>query len=219
MSAALFTQLSTLTSSLVLIAGIAILWRHSLPAYINSFARQSLVFVLCILTVAIYSGDWELYMVAVMVFLLKVIFIPRVLHRVRNHVGAHLEIRPFVNTPISLFIAGVLTLLAYAIAEPLVALSDLPTRGSIPLGLAVVFVGLFVVVSRRSALTQIVGFLMMENGIALIAVLATYGVPLIVELGVFLDVLLGFLVMQVFVYRIRETFATIDVDRLRELKH
>ncbi len=219
MSATLFSQLCTLTSSLVLITGIAILWRHSLPAYINSFARQSAVFVLVIMTVALYSGEPELYLVAVMVFALKVVFIPRVLNRVRSHVGAHLEIRPFVNTPISLVVAGLLTLLAYAIAEPVVALSDLPTRGSIPLALAVVFVGLFIVVSRRSALTQIVGFLVMENGIALIAVLATYGVPFIVELGVFLDVLLGFLVMQVFVYRIRETFATIDVHHLQELKH
>ncbi len=219
MSAPLFTQLCTLTSSMVLIAGIAILWRHSLPAYINSFARQSAVFVLVILTVAVYSGEPELYLVAVMVFALKVVFIPRVLNRVRSHVGAHLEIRPFVNTPISLVIAGLLTLLGYAVAEPVVALSDLPTRGGIPLALAVVFVGLFIVVSRRSALTQIVGFLVMENGIALTAVLATYGVPLIVELGAFLDVLLGFLVMQVFVYRIRETFATIDVHHLQELKH
>ena len=80
-------------------------------------------------------------------------------------------------------------------------------------------VGLLIVVSRRSALAQIVGFLVLENGIALLAILATYGVPLIVELGAFLDVLLGFLVMQVFVYRIRETFDTIDVDRLSGLRH
>jgi len=219
MSNALFAQLCTLTSSLVLIMGIAVLWRHSLQAYIDSFALQSFFFVLGILTVAIYSGEWELYLVAIMVLALKVAFIPRVLHRARQHVGAGLEIRPFVNTPMSVLLAAILTLVAYAVAQPIVALSDLPTRASIPMALAVVFVGFFIVVSRRSALTQIVGFLVMENGIALIAVLATFGVPLIVELGVFLDVLLGFLVMQVFVYRIRETFATIDVDQLRKLRH
>ncbi len=219
MSVALFSQLCTLTSSLVLITGIAILWRHSLPAYIDSFARQSFFFVLAILAVAIHSREWELYLVAAMMFALKVVFIPRLLHRARRHVGAEMEIRPFINTPMSVLLAGILTLLAYAVAEPIVALSDMPTRGSIPMALAVVFVGLFIVVSRRSALTQIVGFLVMENGIALLAVLATFGVPFIVEIGVFLDVLLGFLVMQVFVYRIRETFATIDVDQLRKLRH
>ncbi len=219
MSFALFSQLSTLTSSLVLIMGIGVLWRTSLPAYIESFALQSFFFVLCVLTVAVYSQEWELYLVAIMICALKVFFIPRVLHRARRYVGADIEIRPFINIPMSVLVAGILTLVAYAVAEPVVALSDLPTRGSIPLALAVVFVGLFIIVSRRSALTQIVGFLVMENGIALLAVLATYGVPLIVELGVFLDVLLGFLVMQVFVYRIRETFATIDVDQLRKLRH
>ncbi len=218
MSVTLFAQLCTLTSSLVLIMGIAVLWRHSLQAYIDSFALQSFFFVLGILTVGIYSGEWEVYLVAVMVFALKVAFIPRVLHRARQHVGAEHE-RPFVNTPMSVLIAAILTLVAYAVAQPIVALTNLPTRASIPMALAVVFVGLFIIVSRRSALTQIVGFLVMENGIALIAVLATFGVPLIVELGVFLDVLLGFLVMQVFVHRIRETFATIDVDQLRKLRH
>ncbi len=219
MSDSLFSQLSILTSSLVLLMGIGVLWRHSLQAYIELFARQSFFFVLCILTVAVYSRDWEIYLVAVIVCALKVAFIPRVLDRVRRHVGAEVEIRPLVNVPVSVLLAGILTILAYAVAEPVVALSDLPTRGSIPLALAVVFVGLFIIVSRRSALTQIVGFLVMENGIALIAVMATFSVPLIVELGVFLDVLLGFLVMQVFVYRIRETFDTIDVDQLSKLKH
>lgn len=219
MSLALFMRLNTLSCSLVLLMGIAVLWRHSLPAYIDSFARQSLFIVIAILSVAAYAHDWELYLVAGIMFALKVVLIPRLLHRARKQIGAELEIRPYVNTEMSVLLAGVLTLLAYAVAQPIVALSDLPTRGSIPLAFAVVFVGLFIVVSRRTALTQIVGFLIMENGIALLAVLATYGVPFIVEIGVFLDVLLGFLVMQVFLYRIRETFDSINVDEMRKLKH
>jgi hydrogenase-4 component E len=219
MSLALFMRLNTLSCSLVLLMGIAILWRHSLPAYIDSFARQSFFFVIGILTVAAYTRNWELYLVAAMMFALKVVLIPRLLHRARKYIGADIEIRPYVNTEMSVLLAGVLTLLAYAVAQPIVALSDLPTRGSIPLAFAVIFVGLFIIVSRRSALTQIVGFLVMENGIALLAVLATYGVPFIVELGVFLDVLLGFLVMQIFLYRIRETFNTINVDEMRKLRH
>jgi hydrogenase-4 component E len=213
-----FALLCTLTSSLVLLAGIAILWRHSIPAYIASFARQSFFFVLVTLVVAAGSGTRELYLVAALVFVLKVVVIPRLLHRVTVAVGADLEVHPYVNIPFSLAIAGLLTLAAYAVAEPVMALTDLPTRAGIPLAISVIFVGLFIVVSRRKALTQIVGFLVMENGIALLAVLATYGIPLIVELGVFLDVLLGFLVMLVFVHRIRETFETTDVDRLRKLR-
>jgi hydrogenase-4 component E len=219
MSPAVFSQFSTLMSSLVLLTGIGILWRHSLAVYIDYFARQSLVLVIGVVVVAVHAGEPELYLVAAMVFVFKVVLIPRLLHRVRRHVGADLEVHPYINTPVSLVLAAVLTLLAYAIAQPVVALSDLPTRAGIPLALAVVFVGLLIVVSRKSALTQIVGFLVLENGIALLAVLATYGVPLIVELGASLDILLGVLVMQVFVYRIRETFDTIEVDRLRDLRH
>jgi hydrogenase-4 component E len=88
-----------------------------------------------------------------------------------------------------------------------------------PLAMGLVLVSLFVIVSRKKALTQVIGFLMLENGLALLAVLGTYGIPLIVELGVFLDALLGFLVMQIFVYRIHETFESIDVERLRRLRY
>src|SRR6266545_4531228 len=155
MSEPVFAQLCALASSLVLVMGIAILWRHSLQAYIDSFARQSLFFVLAILAVAVHARAAELYLVAAMVFALKVIFIPRVLHRARRYVGADVEIHPFINTPMSVLLAGILTLVAYAVAEPIVVFTELSTRGSILLALAVVFVGLFIIVSRRSALTQI----------------------------------------------------------------
>jgi len=88
-----------------------------------------------------------------------------------------------------------------------------------PLAMGLIFVGLFVVITRKKAMMQIVGFLVMENGVALLAVLGTFGIPIIVELGVFLDVLMGFLVMQVFVYHIHSTFESIDVDQMNELKH
>jgi hydrogenase-4 component E len=149
----------------------------------------------------------------------KVIVIPRLLTRMEVRFSVEREIEPYVNTATSLVVAGLLVLFAYAITRPLVALSQLPTRAGMPLAMGLVLVSLFVVISRKKALTQIVGFLMLENGIALLAVLGTYGIPLIVELGVFLDVLMGFLVMQVFVYQIHETFESIDVEQLNRLRH
>jgi hydrogenase-4 component E len=124
-----------------------------------------------------------------------------------------------VNTATSLVVGGVLVLVGYGISRPLVALSHLPTRGGMPLAMGLILVSLFVLVSRKKAITQVIGFLMLENALALLAVLGTYGVPLIVELGVFLDALLGFLVMQIFVYRIHETFESMDVERLSQLRH
>jgi hydrogenase-4 component E len=124
-----------------------------------------------------------------------------------------------VNTATSLVVAGLLVLFGYAIMRPLVALSLLPTRAGMPLAMGLILVSLFVVISRKKALTQVIGFLMLENGLALLAVLGTYGIPVIVELGVFLDALMGFLEMQIYVYQIHETFESIDVEQLNRLKH
>lgn len=215
----LFAQLSTLSASVVLLFGIALLWRHSLSAYIGAFRWQSLVLSVAFALIGYFGNDPELYIVAVALLALKALVIPWYLSRLNERMGAERESRPYVNVATSLIVAGLLVLLAYAITRPLVMVSKLPTRGSIPLAVGLIFVGLFVIVSRRKALTQIVGFLVLENGIALLAALCTYGIPLIVELGVFLDVLMGFLVMQVIVYQIRDTFESIDVEQLNQLKH
>jgi hydrogenase-4 component E len=214
-----FSQLAVLGSSLALIFGLILLWRRSVHAYVTAFLWQSLVLAGVVATVAYFHRDPELYLVAALLLLLKGLVIPRLLRRMEQSFGAERELRPYVNTATSLLISGLLVLFAYALARPLVALSQLPTRAGIPLALGLIFVSLFVIASRKKALTQVIGFLMLENGIALLAVLATYGIPFVVEIGVFLDLLLGFIVMQIFIYRIRETFESIDVDQLGQLRY
>jgi hydrogenase-4 component E len=216
---ALFASLTTLGSSLALLLGLALLWRRSLSAYVGLFRWQSIALALLFCIVGYFGQNPELYLVALVFFVLKVIFIPHYLNRLHARVGAAREDRPYVNVASSLVIAGLLVLLAYAVTRPLVLAGTLPTRGGLPLAMGLILVGLFVLITRRKALTQIVGFLVLENGIALLAVLGTYGIPLIVELGVFLDALMGFLVMQVLVYQIHGTFESIDVDQLNQLKH
>lgn len=219
MDVALVAQITTLGSSVVLIFGITLLWRRSLQAYIDAFRWQSVVLAMIFVVIGYFGNDPELYFVATLFLILKVIILPLYLGRLQRRFGAEGEIQPYVNVASSLILAGLLVLLAYAVTRPMVIVSTLPTRGGLPLAMGLIFVGLFVVVTRKKALTQIVGFLVMENGIALLAVLGTYGIPLIIELGVFLDVLMGFLVMQVFVYQIHDTFESIDVDQLSQLKH
>jgi hydrogenase-4 component E len=215
----LFPQLCVLGSSLVLIFGLILLWRRSVAAYITAFRWQSLVLSALTAIVAYFGDDPELYWVAGVLVGLKVLIIPRLLRRMQRRFAPERELTPYVNTATSLVIAGLLVLFAYAITRPLVALSQLPTRAGMPLAMGLVLVSLFVVISRKKALTQVVGFLMLENGIALLAVLGTYGIPLIVELGVFLDLLMAFLVMQIFIYQIHETFESIDVEQLNRLRH
>jgi hydrogenase-4 component E len=214
-----FSQICVLGSSLVLIFGLILLWRRGVTAYITAFKWQSMVLSAMTAVVAYFGDDHELYWVAGALVVLKVFVIPRLLRRMERRFAAERELQPYVNTETSLVIAGLLVLFGYAITRPLVALSQLPTRAGMPLAMGLVLVSLFVVISRKKALTQVVGFLMLENGLALLAVLGTYGIPLIVELGVFLDALMGFLVMQIFIYQIHETFESIDVEQLNRLRH
>jgi len=214
-----FAQVSTLGASLVLLFGIALLWRRSLRAYVQAFQWQSFVLTLLIALIAFFSQNPEIYVVAAFLFVLKVLVIPRYLNRLYNAVGGERESHPYVNVATSVIGAGFLVLVGYGVTRPLVRISTLPTRGGLPLAMGLILVGLFVIITRRKALTQLVGFLVLENGIALLAVLGTCGIPLIIELGVFLDVLFGFLVMQVIVYHIHGTFESIDVKQLNRLKH
>jgi hydrogenase-4 component E len=215
----LFSQLVVLGSSAMLLTAIIVLWRRGVPAYITAYRWQSWLLAALTACVGYFGRDAQLYAVAVVLILLKGVAIPHLLRTMERRFGAQHEVRPFVNTETSLLASGALVLFAYALARPLMTVSALPTRGGLPLAMGLLFVSLFIIVSRKKAITQVIGFMMLENAIALLAVVGTYGVPLLVEFGVFLDALMGFLVMQIFVYQIHETFDTIDVEQLRRLKH
>jgi len=214
-----FSQLSVLGSSLTLLFVFIVLGRRGVPAYVNAFAWQSTVLAGVTTVVGYYGRRPDLYWVAALLLAVKGVAIPSLLRRMERRFRTERELEPYVNTATSLVIAGLLVLVGYVISRPLVALSRLPTRAGMPLAMGLILVSLFVLVSRKKAITQVIGFLMLENGLALLAVLGTYGIPLIVELGVFLDALLGFLVMQIFVYQIHETFESMDVERLSRLRH
>jgi hydrogenase-4 component E len=214
-----FSQLVTLGSSGMLLTALIVLWRKGVPAYVTAYTWQAWLLAAITATVGYYGRDPQLYWVAAVLLALKGLAIPVLLRTMQRRFGAQREATPYVNTEISLVIASVLVLFAYVLARPWMTVTNLPTRQGLPLAMALLFVSLFIVVSRKKAMTQVVGFLMLENAIALLAAVGTYGVPLLVELGVFLDALMGFLVMQIFVYHIHETFDTLDVEELTRLRH
>jgi hydrogenase-4 component E len=218
MSPEIVSPLSVGGSTLVLLGGLMMLWRRGVAAHIGAFTFQSVALAATMAMVGWFAGDWQLWAVAALLLLVKGIGIPLLLKRMERRFGSERELEPYVNTATSLLIGGLLVLLAYIVTAPLVAVSRLPTRTGMPLAIGLVFVSLFIIISRKKALTQVLGFLMLENGIALLAVLGTHGIPIIVEIGVFLDVALGFIVMQVFVYQIHETFESIDVEQLNRLR-
>jgi hydrogenase-4 component E len=214
-----FSQLVMLGSSGMLLTALIVLWRKGVPAYVTAYRWQSWLLAALTALVGFYSGAWQLYGVAFLLLLLKGVAIPLLLGAMQRRLGAERPIKPYVNAEVSLLIAGLLVLFAYMLARPWMAVTQLPTRDGLPMAIALLFVALLIIVSRRRAVTQVIGFLMLENAIALVAVVGAYGVPVLVEIGVFLDALMGFLVMQIFVYHIHETFDTLDVDQLTHLRH
>lgn len=213
-----FSQLVMLGSSGMLVTALIVLWRKGVPAYITAYRWQSWLLAALTATVG-YYGDGQLYWVAGLLLGLKGVAIPALLRTMQRRFGTEREAAPYVNTEVSLLIASVLVVFAYLLGRPWMAVTQLPTRQGLPLAMSVLFVSLFIIVSRKKAITQVIGFLMLENAIALLAVVGTFGVPFLVEFGVFLDALMGFLVMQIFIYHIHDTFDTLDVDALARLRH
>jgi hydrogenase-4 component E len=219
----MFTELLDLACGAFLLAAVGVLWRRELAAIVRVFALQGLALAAIALLLGWHEQRADVVDVAVGVGVLRAGVLPGLIRRALSAVAADRvgtearEMRPLVNVAASLLTAAALNLLAYAVARPLVALDPTPVTRTLPVGLAVVLIGFFVLVTRRRALAQVVGFLLLDNGITATAFLATSGVPLIVELGVSLDVLLAVLVLHLLTTRMRDAFGTTDIDDLREL--
>jgi len=217
MSQTTYAQLLDLGAGLVLVCAYLVVWRRGLVAIVRALAVQGFALAAVAVVLGVHTHSVEPVVVAALIIALKGIAVPRVLLRVVRSGNDARETDPLVNIPTSLVAAAGLTLLAYAVTSGVVAVSPTPATRAIPTGLAVVLIGFFVLASRRKAVTQVVGFLLVDNGIALVAFLATAGLPLVVELGAALDVLLVVLVLQVLAARMRTKFGDIDLDQLREL--
>ncbi|MFF4569721.1 hypothetical protein [Streptomyces sp. NPDC001410] len=228
MSSDLYTQLLDLACGAFLLAAVIVLWRRELASIVRVFALQGFALAAIAVLLGAHEERWDLVAVGLGIGALRAGVLPYLMRRAlaalsrdRQRYGDEgaetRETQPLVNVAASLLTAALLTLLAYAVARPLTELNPTPATRALPVGLAVVLIGFFVLVTRRRALAQVVGFLLLDNGITATAFLATSGVPLIVELGVSFDVLLAVLVLQILTTRMREAFGTTDIDDLREL--
>ncbi|TDC88185.1 hypothetical protein [Actinomadura sp. 7K507] len=218
MNHTLYVQLLDLACGAFLLAGVLVLWRRDLAAIVRLFALQGAALAFLVAVLGVHEGEAEVIALAAGLGLLRAVALPWLLRRAMAAGGGGRETDPRVNVAASLVIAALLALLAYAVSRPVVALDPVPAVQAVPVALTVVLIGFFVLVTRRRALSQVVGFLLIDNGITAVAFLTTSGVPLIVELGVSLDVLLAVLVLQVLTARMRAAFGDTDLDDLRELR-
>jgi hydrogenase-4 component E len=201
------------------LAAVLVVWRRDLRAIVRLLAWQGVALAAIPLVRGVHDDDTALILVGVAVLALRAVILPWLLARaVAAEQQDQREATPFVNTASSLLITALLTLIAFAITRPLADLEPSATADAVPAAFAVVFIALFVMTTRRHAVSQAAGFLMLDNGIAATAFLLTAGVPLIVELGASLDVLFAVIVIGVLTGRLRRTFGGADLDALHELR-
>jgi hydrogenase-4 component E len=207
-----------LLSGAFLLTAVLVLLRRELTAVVRVVVAQGVVLAAIAMAIGLRQRSVEMCLVAVGVLVLKAVVVPLVLRRAVREGGDARDARPLVNVPASMVAATLLVLVAFLASRPLVALTGTPAGRAVPVGLAVMLLGFFTLVSRRTALSQVVGFLLLDNGISATAFLLTGGVPLIVELGVSLDVLLVVIVLQVLTARLQTLHGRTDLDELRELR-
>jgi hydrogenase-4 component E len=216
-------RMITLMAALVLVVQITMVAQRWLLTNIRAFAMQSFLLACIANTIAYFNGAPHIYIAAALTLLLKAMLLPALLQRLVIRIEIRREIEPLVNVPVSVIVSGLLTLLAYVLAEPLQGGTEIGGATSLghntlPVAIALFLIGFFMMISRRKALTQVLALLTLENGLFLAAISLTYGMPLIVELGIFFDVLVAALILAILVYRIRETFDSMDVSRLSRLR-
>jgi len=211
-------QLITLFAALMLVLQLLLVVQRMLLTSIRIFALQSLMLAAIATVVAYYHSATHVYVIAVLTIIGKVLLLPRLLNRLVRRINIVQEIEPLLNAPTSMLICGGLTLLGYIVARPFTTLEKLGNN-TLAIAITLLLTGFFLMFNRRKAITQVLGLLTVENGVMLAAVaLTTYGMPLVVELGIFFDVMVAVMVLGILVYRIRESFASMDTSKLRQLK-
>jgi hydrogenase-4 component E len=212
------SNLITLLASVMLVLQLLLAVQSMLITNVRLFALQSLLLAGIAGVVGYAYGAWHVLVVAALTIVAKVIFLPWLLQRLVRQIKIEQEIRPFVNMPASMLICGALTVLSYIVARPITTLERLGSN-TLAVAIALVLTGFFLMINRRKAITQVLALLTMENGVMLAAIaLTTYGMPLVVEIGIFFDVVVAVMVLGILVFRIRETFSSMDVSKLNELK-
>jgi len=211
-------ELLILCAAGMLVTAYLMVGQKALFTAIRLYGVQSLLLAIVGVTIAVADSRLELLVTAGLTVALKTILIPWFLMRVIDRVGIHREIEPFLNVPASLLVCVGLTVVGYRVSTGFPVAARGASHHLIGVALSMLLIGLFLMVTRKKAITQILALLTVENAVFLVAVGVTPGMPLIVELGISFDVILAVLILGVLVHRIVDRFESMDVSRLSKLK-
>jgi hydrogenase-4 component E len=214
----LAAQIINLLASVLLLLAFAMLSQRRVLSLIHLYTLQGITLVSANLVLGFVTDDTQLYISAALTLLLKVGLIPWILYKLVGRLNVKTDIEPLLNVPGTLLIGIVLVIVAFNLAMPISQLASSAARGTLGIALACVLLSFLMMITRKKAIPQVIGFLSMENGLFFAAAAATNGMPMIVELGVGLDVLVGMLILGVFMFQIREQFDSLDIQHLETLK-
>ena len=214
----LYAQLINLLAAILLLLAFAMLAQRRVLSLVNLFAAQGVALGVSTVIVAFATGQPHLYASAALTFALKVALLPWLLHRLIRKLDVRWDVEGLINVPTTMLIGIVLVVFSFNLAFPIAQLASTVTRATLGIAMASVMLSFLMMITRRKALPQVIGFLSMENGLFFAATSATYGMPMVVELGIALDVLVGMLILGVFFFQIREQFDSLDLHHLESLK-
>ena len=211
-------QLINLLAAILLLLAFAMLAQRRVVSLIDLFAAQGFVLALSTAVVAYTTNQPHLYQSTALTLLLKVFLLPWLLHRLVRKLDVRWEFEGLINIPTTMLIGIVLVVFSFNLALPISELASTVTRSTLGIALASIMLSFLMMITRRKAIPQVIGFLSMENGLFFAATSATYGMPMVVELGIALDVLVGMLILGVFFFQIRERFDSLDLKHFEQLR-
>lgn len=210
-------QIVLTLAALILLTSFLLLVQSRIVSLIHTFAWQGVLLFIATTLMAANSGRYHLLISAAMTLALKVIFIPWQLRRLVVRLDIRREVETVGNSSLIMIGGAALVLFSYYVVLPIRELSFLATRNTIAVSLAVILVGMLMIITRRKAVSQVIGFMSMENGLFFAAVVATYGMPMVVELGIAFDVLVAVILFGIFFFQLRAGIGSLDVDHLNRL--
>jgi hydrogenase-4 component E len=211
-------QLINLFAALLLLLAFAMLAQRRILSLIHYYTMQGAVLAASTAVMAHATGQTHLYVSAGLTLALKVIVIPWILHRVIDRLNVRWDVETLINIPTTLLFGILLVIFSFNLAQPISELSASIARGTLGIALACVLLSLMMMITRSKAVPQVIGFLSLENGLFFAATAATTRMPMVVELGIALDVLVGIFILGVFLFQIRQQFDSLDIRHLEKLK-
>ncbi len=211
-------QVINMCAALLLLIAFAMLSQRRILTLINLFAVQGLVLSISTAVVAYSSHQHHLYYSAALTLALKVIVLPWILHRLIRKLNIKWDVETMFNIPTIMLVGLALVVFAFNLAEPISQMAGTITKSTLGIAMASVLLSFLMMITRSKAVPQVVGFLAMENGLFFAATSATYGMPMVVELGIALDVLMGMFILGIFFFQIRVAFDSLDLKHMEKLK-